>query len=268
MRPLVSVLICSYNAEKFIKETIQSVLSQTYPELELLILDNASKDKTAEIVRQIASKDRRVKLFANETNLGSYPGLNYLLERAKGIYIAINDHDDIWHPEKLARQVDFLENHKEYAGCGTAIINWYEKYRKTIYRTQPEKADVSWHTTLVFRNGGFRYDTSVKLGTDFYFMKNILSKDKKKIYNFPEPMVYRRIFAGSQNLSGQWMKKTSFRDIAGLKVGLLDKLALFNRRILPQEYVERALVNLMGNNTPSRYNVYASSFLNSVSKRS
>lgn len=231
--PLVSVLICAFNAGKFIESTLHSVLSQTYKNIEVLVLDNSSQDNTAEVVDKLAGSDKRLKLYKSETNLGAYPGLNYLLERAGGAYIAINDHDDIWHPEKLERQVTFLEVNDDYPGCGSAILNWYEKFGKYVYRSQPKEATVAWHTSLVFRNREYRYDVSVRVATDFHFVKNILCRNGKLIYNFPEPLVLRRIFSTGSNLSSRWIKHNRLKDILPLKIGLFDKMALINRYFMP-----------------------------------
>lgn len=272
MKPTISVLICSYNAEKFIEDTIQSVLAQTYRDFELLILDNGSTDGTRNIIEHFIDSGSEPGMTNKENvipakagiqtkiisiflpkNIGPYAGLNYLLDRARGKYIAINDHDDIWHPGKLEKQVQFLEKNEKYVGCGSAIINWYEKYHTYFYRSHKKYADVTWHTSLLFRNDGYRYDLAIKVATDFYFMKNILSKNSRNIYNFPEPLVLRRIFGESNNLSGKWMKKTSFWEIMRLHIGLIDKLALFNRLILPQEWVEWVLVKVFANNIPKEY---------------
>lgn len=255
--PLVSVLICSHNAEKFIESTIQSVLGQTHRNIEVLVLDNASADKTLELLADIQRKDSRLVIITSKTNHGPYQGLNILLDKAKGTYIAINDHDDVWYPEKLEKQVSFLERHKEFVGCGSAIINWYEKYNTYLYRSQQRESDIAWHTSLVFRNGEYRYDTTVKIATDFYFMKNILCKNKKQIHNFQEPFVLRRIFKESNNLSGRWMKRVSPTEIMRLNIGLIDKFALLNRVIFPQEWVEWALVRILANNVPAEYVKYA-----------
>lgn len=243
--PLVSVLICSYNAAEFIESTIRSVLNQTHKRIEVLVLDNASTDKTVSILRDIKKKDSRLTLFDEKKNIGAYPGLNYLLDKAKGTYIAINDHDDIWHSDKLKKQIDFLDKNTKYVGSGTAIINWYEEYQKGILRTQPEEHTVAWHTSLVFRNDGYRYDTSKTVGTDFYFMQNILCKNGGKLHNLPEHYVFRRIWKGQKNLSSNWMKKMTLREISRLQIPLLDKLALLNRWLLPAPLVEWLLVNII-----------------------
>lgn len=270
-KPLVSVLICTYNAEKFIESTLLSVLKQTYSNIEILILNNASSDKSLDIINKFkilnsqSQSNSKINILNLQKNTGPYEGLNLLLNKAKGAYIAINDHDDIWHPDKLEKQINFLEKNKEYVGCGSAIINWYGKYNKKIYRSQPEKSDIAWHTSLVFRNNNFRYDTSVKIGTDFYFMKNVLCENKKLIYNFQEPLVLRRIFAGKQNLSGQWMKKIAFLDIFKLQIGWFDKIALLNRYVLPQEWVERMIVWGYGDTIPSHYEDYAKTLFSMIS---
>jgi len=247
-KPLVSILICSYNAEQFIESTVQSILSQTHTNFELLVLDNASTDKTVEVLEKIQKKDKRLVVFAHKTNLGAYPGLNYLLEKAKGDFIAINDHDDIWHPDKLEKQIGYLEKHKNAVGCGTAILNWYEEYNKGILRTQPTEHTVAWHTSLVYRNNGYRYDTSYPVGTDFYFMQNILCKDGATIHNLHDPYVFRRIWKGQLNLSSNWMKKLNITSILTLTVPFIDKLALLMRRLLPPHVIEWVLFNIVHRN--------------------
>jgi len=233
------------------------MLDQAYKNFEVLVLDNASTDKTVELLRNIQKADSRLVIIPSKINHGPYHGLNLLLDKARGTYVAINDHDDIWHPEKLHKQITFLEKHEAFLGCGSAIINWYEKYDRYFYRSQQKEAAIAWHTSLVFRNSGYRYDTTVKIATDFYFMKNILCKNTKQIYNFQEPLVLRRIFKESNNLSGKWMKKMSLSEIIRLNVGVMDKLALLNRRTFPQEWVEWALVKIFADNVPVEYIKYA-----------
>ena len=242
MQQLVSVLICSYNAEAFIESTVNSVLGKTYKKIELLILDNASSDNTVQILKNIKKKDSRLVIFTKKENVGAYPGLNFLLDKAKGSYIAINDHDDIWHSEKLSKQISHLEKNRVYIGCGSAIINWYEEYHKGILRKQPKVYSIAWHTSLVFRNEGFRYDISKKVGTDFIFMQNILCKGGKKLYNFPEPYVFRRIWRGQKNLSSTWIKKINFFSIGLLNIPLFDKMALYGRKLLSASFVENAIL--------------------------
>jgi len=138
MKPKVSILICTYNCEKYIENTLQTILDQTYKDWELLILDNNSQDKTKELLKKY-KKNEKIKLFFSKTNKGAYPGLNYLIKKAKGKYIAIQDHDDLWHPKKLETQINLLDNNESYIGCGTNQITYFEKENKIYFGSVKKK---------------------------------------------------------------------------------------------------------------------------------
>lgn len=120
----VSIITPAFNSEKFIAETILSVQAQTYQDWEMLIIDDCSTDKTAEIVASFQEKDSRIKLFKNETNRGSAYSRNLALRNAKGKWIAFLDSDDVWHPEKLERQIEFmLKNNYNFSYTNYCEIN-------------------------------------------------------------------------------------------------------------------------------------------------
>ena len=120
----VSIITPAFNSEKFIAETILSVQAQTYQDWEMLIIDDCSTDKTVEIVSSFQEKDSRIKLFRNETNRGSAYSRNLALRNAKGKWIAFLDSDDIWHPEKLERQIEFmLKNNYNFSYTNYCEIN-------------------------------------------------------------------------------------------------------------------------------------------------
>lgn len=124
--PLVSIMMTSYNRAELIPEAIESVLSQTYQNWELLILDDASTDDTATVVATVAANDPRVIFSPAAQNLGITKNRNRGFESAKGKYIAVLDCDDIWSDtSKLAKQVDFLESNPTYVlvGTGVAVID-------------------------------------------------------------------------------------------------------------------------------------------------
>lgn len=104
--PLVTVTICCFNSERFIAQTIQSVLSQTLGEFELIILNDGSTDRTEEIVHSFG--DPRIR-YEYQDNHGLAAARNRTLELARGKYVAFLDHDDLWVPEKLALQIPILE---------------------------------------------------------------------------------------------------------------------------------------------------------------
>ncbi len=101
----MSVIIPAYNAEAFIEATLASVLSQTYTNIEVLVVDDGSRDRTAEIVQAVAERDRRVRLLPS-SNQGVAAARNLAIDHSVGEYIAPLDADDIWYPQKLDKQVD------------------------------------------------------------------------------------------------------------------------------------------------------------------
>ena len=110
MNELVSVVMPSYNCEKFIAESIESVQAQTYTNWELLIVDDCSTDKSMKIAQEYASKDERIKVFQNPKNSGAAISRNYALREAKGKWIAFLDSDDLWLPLKLEKQIKFMRD--------------------------------------------------------------------------------------------------------------------------------------------------------------
>lgn len=106
---LVSIIMPSYNTAPYIKKTIRSVLNQTYEDWELLIVDDCSTDNTDEVLAEI--HDPRIRIFKNECNSGAAVSRNRALREAKGQWIAYLDSDDLWMPEKLEKQIKFMESH-------------------------------------------------------------------------------------------------------------------------------------------------------------
>jgi teichuronic acid biosynthesis glycosyltransferase TuaG len=109
MQPLVSIITPSYNSEKFISETIKSVQNQTHQNWELIIVDDCSQDKTVEIIQNFIKNDRRIQLHKLDKNSGAGIARNTAIIAAKGDYITFLDADDLWKPEKLAKQLTFMK---------------------------------------------------------------------------------------------------------------------------------------------------------------
>ena len=105
---LVSIIMASYNAEKYIEEAIDSVLSQTYSNWELFVIDDFSNDNSVKIIKKFSDKDSRIKLIASEINQGPGATRNLGLNQAKGRFIAFLDSDDIWISKKLETQILFM----------------------------------------------------------------------------------------------------------------------------------------------------------------
>lgn len=111
MNEVVSIIIPSYNAEKYISAAILSVQNQTYSNWEMIIVDDNSKDKTVSIVQNFMDDDTRIHLIQLNKNSGAGIARNKGLDSAAGRYIAFLDSDDMWKPEKLAKQIQFMKKH-------------------------------------------------------------------------------------------------------------------------------------------------------------
>ena len=121
MNELVSIITPSYNTAKFISETITSVLAQTYTNWELIIVDDCSTDDTDAVVRPYLADDR-IRYIKNEKNSGAAVSRNRALREAKGKWIAFLDSDDLWLPEKLEKQIAFMEQNN----CRFSYTNYIE----------------------------------------------------------------------------------------------------------------------------------------------
>jgi glycosyltransferase involved in cell wall biosynthesis len=144
MSPKVSVVIPTYNRADFLPQAVRSVLSQTFSDYELLILDDASTDRTQEL-RSGFLEDSRVRYVKHPKNIGITANRNYGLAIARGEYIAMLDSDDVWlDGSKLKRQVDILDNHEDCALVGT--------YARIIDKNGAAKGEIATH----------RNDTSIR----------------------------------------------------------------------------------------------------------
>ena len=139
MNDLVSIIMPSYNTGMYIKNSINSVLEQTYTNWELIIVDDCSSDNTLDIISSY--NDERIRLFVNENNLGAALTRNRALREAKGKWIAFLDSDDIWESTKLQEQIKFMEDNNysmtytDYRICNNGV--WED-----VIRTSPKKVNL------------------------------------------------------------------------------------------------------------------------------
>jgi glycosyltransferase involved in cell wall biosynthesis len=206
-KPLVSVLMTSYNREKYIAEAIESVLASSYTNFELIIVDDCSKDNTAEIARSYESKDTRVKLYVNETNLGDYPNRNVAASYANGKYLKYVDSDDMIYPNSLELMVNALEKNKNSA---LAISSRYNNVPSNNYIVFNPKESYETHffkrglldngpTALIIKNevfkefGGFSGKRNV---SDFELWLKIAAR--YPIIEMQSNMVFWRIHPGQE----------------------------------------------------------------------
>jgi glycosyltransferase involved in cell wall biosynthesis len=182
MHPKVSVIIITYNRAGLLVKAITSVLSQSYSNFELIIIDDASIDNTKELVVGLMKQDQRIKYFKNEVNLDIAKSRNRGVSLAGGEYIAMLDSDDYWlDNNKLSKQVVYLENNLEVGLVGTAIRCENEKglvIKEDIFATDDAKIRslMLWknqvaQSSVLFRKlsyikaGG--YDETLNIGEDY-----------------------------------------------------------------------------------------------------
>ena len=138
MAGLVSIIMPSYNTADYIAESIQSVLEQSYTDWELIVVDDCSTDNTDEVIKPYLT-DGRIKYFKNEKNSGAAVSRNHALREAKGKWIAFLDSDDLWMPDKLEKQIRYMEmNGYHFSYTNYSEIN-AEGQRNGVTVTGPKR---------------------------------------------------------------------------------------------------------------------------------
>ena len=217
----VSVILTSYNHEKFIDKSIQSVLNQTFTDYELIIVDDYSTDKSWEIITRF--NDPRIHAIRNPKNIRSEGIYNAIKNVATGKYIAIHHSDDLWEPTKLEKQVAFMEENPSYAACFTQVnvINEQDEvyvengFYKNVF-DQSNKSRYEWlnyffyegnalcHPSLLIRRKMYEecnlFDYGFANIPDFY--KWIKLCMRYEIYVYPERLTRFRVLNNERNTSG------------------------------------------------------------------
>lgn len=123
--PKVSIIMGTYNSQETVISSIESIINQTYKDWEFIIIDDGSIDNTYRLLKEKYNSDSRIIIKRNKQNLGLAQTLNNCLEVARGTYIARMDSDDISHPERIQKQVSFLEKNKEFSftGCNAELFD-------------------------------------------------------------------------------------------------------------------------------------------------
>lgn len=148
---MISVICAVYNGEKSILRAAQSILDGTYKDIELILVDDGSTDGTAAAILRLAEEDKRVKPVFNEGNRGLTYSLNKGLAAAQGQYIARMDADDFSYPERLEKQLEFLESHREFAFVASAarLCHNGKAYGERRYMPAPTKSDLASRCTFI-----------------------------------------------------------------------------------------------------------------------
>jgi glycosyltransferase involved in cell wall biosynthesis len=227
--PKVTVLLATYNRPELIGTSIQSALSQTFRDFEVLSICDGDSESMRQAVRPFLGVDARLKYIGIPRNGRISSVSNYGLARARGEYIAILDDDDAWSDtEKLAKQVRFLDENPSYVGCGGGYITIDYKGLKTGEFLKPEKdedirrnilvANPMANSSTMFRRAAAEaignYDETIRQCADweFWLRMGLLGK----LYNFPEYFLFYRM----------WSQGTSFarqRDVAASALRIIQQ---------------------------------------------
>ena len=208
-RPAVTVLMAVHNAERFLAEAIESVLAQTFHDFELLIIDDGSTDRTADVVNQF--NDPRVRYMTAGRRLGLPGALNLGLGNASGDLVARQDHDDVSDPRRLERQVEYFEAHPDVALAGSRAWLIDEKGERIGQLNRClDDVSIRWyhlldnpfvHSSVMFRRGVVwdelgGYDASLPSSEDYELWSRVLQRHV--VANLPERLLFYRLSAVSK----------------------------------------------------------------------
>ncbi len=208
--PRVSVLMSVYDGERFLRDSVESILGQRFADFEFIILDDGSTDSTWDILNDFGSRDKRIILIRNNKNIGLTKSLNKGLALARGEYLARQDADDLSLPQRLGIQVKFLDAHPEVSLVGTDIEIIDENGKHLIERHYPSnhesitaelllKNHAIGHSTVLARLEALKefggYDERLPYAQDYDLWWRL--SRKRKVANLPEILVKWRDTPGS-----------------------------------------------------------------------
>lgn len=202
---LVSIIMPAYNCADFIGNAIESVIAQTYQNWELIIIDDCSTDNTLQIIKNYLRKDSRIKYYKLSRNSGAAVARNKAIDMANGKYMAFLDSDDVWFPEKLTKQIEFMKENGYNFTCTSYTkideqgkdLNRIIKARKKsdydgVLKTCPGNSTVVYD---VEKLGKFK-SPDIKKRNDYVMWLQVIKKGKY-LYGLEEPLSSHRIRTNS-----------------------------------------------------------------------
>jgi len=215
----ISVIMSVCNGQKYLKQSIESILVQTFRDFEFLIVNDGSTDETQQILEQYAKQDQRIRIIVNSQNLGLTKSLNKAIKTAGGDYIARMDDDDISMPTRFEKQWRFMEQNPSVALCGSLALMINEKGeeigRKNLaVKFQDIKKKLLFnnqfiHSSLFFKKALGLYDESFMRAQDYEFV--LRASAKHQVVNLPEYLVKWRVREGSLSFSGTKQQRCAIK---------------------------------------------------------
>lgn len=220
--PLVTILIPVYNGSCFIGETMASIKKNKYPNYEVILVDDGSTDESKKVCREFAKKEKRVYFYGFSKNQGMGRVLNFGIQKAKGKYIGRLNQDDLITPNRLKKQVEFLENHPDYVAVGGQIILFTDKekiFDRIYFPLTDEEIRKNWLILSPYSDPAVMYRKSAVLKTRGYSQRFWPADDihmwyqlgkKGKLANLPQVVTQVRWHdsCGSIKTHRRQMKKT------------------------------------------------------------
>lgn len=206
MPPTVSINLCCYNSEKYLRETLESILHQTYKNWELIIINDGSTDSTESIVQEYIDAGYPI-IYHYQQNKGLSYSRNKALELSGGDYIALIDHDDLWLPEKLAKQVIAMQRNKDHVLCYAGVIEidhmGMELRRYNLknnsgymFETLLRQFDINVPTALfrksILQKSGLRFDERVSASEEYCLFMQLAVNHKFLV--LPDILAKYRIY--------------------------------------------------------------------------
>ncbi|MGX7172451.1 glycosyltransferase family 2 protein [Enterococcus ratti] len=199
---MISVIIPTFNAEKSIERAVNSVLSQSCQDFEIIIVDDCSTDNTWQILNRLQKKDHRIRIYQNDRNSKSAYTRNQAIKKARGEYIMQLDDDDYCRVDRMEKQLTFLQDHQAYSFVGSNAYLWDQAgiYGERIVKQQPEIKDLLKtspfiNPSVLFKKqvlesvGGYRVSKDTVRGQDYDLYMRLYAKGYKG-YNLQEKLVY------------------------------------------------------------------------------
>lgn len=209
---MISIIMPVYNAEKYIKDAVQSVINQTYKKWELIIIDDCSNDKSLEIIKNFKKKDKRIKIIKLKQNRGASIARNKGIEISIGNYIAFLDSDDIWNKNKLKLQLNFMKkNNISFCYTHYNIFKSNIKIhspKKIYYKLMLISCFIGCSTVMINQKSiGKTFFENFKIRNDYVLWLKILKKTK---LGFGMPLVMTKIRRNKGSLSSNYFKNFIF----------------------------------------------------------
>lgn len=242
----IDILMATYNGEKYISEQIESILNQTYSNFRLIISDDCSTDNTRKILESFRKKDKRIKIYFQEKNMGYIKNFEFLLNKVENELYMLSDQDDIWNADKVEKSINkMLEKHADLVFCDLLLVNqdgelisnsfWKEKKLKRKIKKDKNKIGLRLNNyitgcTILSKKSFLKYVLPLPSNTKYLihdFWIAIVISLKGKIEYIEEPLVKYRQHKSNQ--VGYKMKSKTLKSIDEIRNMFIDvKIELFS----------------------------------------